>query len=91
MEAIHERFHDLQMWVLSGDIEQCLCLGSGQSDGFFAKHMLSCLQRLNRPWNVQVIGQGIVNGINIRICEQFFIGTIGFRDTQLRRRTLRFF
>src|SRR5947209_3247647 len=42
-----EGFHYLEMWILPGNIDQCLRFGRGQGNRFLAEYMLARLQRLD--------------------------------------------
>ena len=80
----HEGFADFY----SGGIArayQVRDLSSVERNGLLAQNMLACLGRLERPGNVQMIGQGIIDGVDRRILEQFFVGSVCFRNFQLLR------
>ena len=71
----HEGFADFY----SGGIArayQVRDLSSVERNGLLAQNMLACLGRLERPGNVQMIGQGIIDGVDRRILEQFFVGSV---------------
>ena len=73
MVAVHERFHYLQLRVLFRSLEQFLTFGCGQADRLFAKYVFAFLQRFDRPGHVQMVGQWIVNSVDLGIGQHFLI------------------
>jgi hypothetical protein len=51
-------------------------------DGLLAQHVLAGFQRADRPRHVQVVGQRIVDGIDLGIGQQLFVGSVGARDRE---------
>src|ERR1700685_2664601 len=50
--------------------------------------MLPCLRRLDRPRHVQMIRQGVVDRLDLRISQQLFVRPVSLRDSQRLRRFL---
>ena len=67
-------------------------LGFGGIHGqrLFAKHMLARFGCLDGPRHVQMIGQRIINDVDLGIGQQLFVRTVGAPDPQILRRFLRF-
>ena len=64
---------------------QLLRLGRGKGDRLLAEHVLARLERADRPGNVQMVGQRIVNRLDLRVGQQRFVGAVGAGNPQLRR------
>ncbi len=60
----------------------------GQAQRLLAQDMLARLRGFDRPGNVQLIRKRIVDGINLRIGQQLFVGSIGLGDAERARRLL---
>ncbi len=87
MEAHHERLGDqLAGPVARGD--QRLGFLRVERDRLLAQHVLARLQRADRPRDVQLVGQRIVDRLDRRIGEQFVVGAVGLGDPVRRRRRL---
>ena len=82
MVAIHEGFHDLQLRKAARRVDQLLPFGGRQADRLFAQHVLAGLERRDRPGHVQVIGQRVVDRVDVRIGQQFFVRAVGLGDAQ---------
>src|SRR3954467_9231690 len=67
-------------------IDQFLSLRRRQPDRLLAEHMLPRLDRLDRPGDVQVVGQRVVDRVDLGIGQQRFIGIMSLWDAQTRRR-----
>jgi hypothetical protein len=66
MRAHHESLPDLD----SGSIarrNQLLSFSHRHAERLFAQNMFAGFGGLNRPGNMQMVGKGIVDGINFRI------------------------
>ena len=66
--------------------DELASLGGVARDGLFAQHVLASIEGANRPRHVQVVGQGIVDRIDLGIRQQLFIRSVGTRDREARRR-----
>ena len=80
--AHHEGLGDVD--VLGCFFEKGCFLG-GNGDGLFAQHMLARARRRKGERHMQMIGQWIVNGFDFRVGQHFFIGAVGFGNTQIHR------
>ena len=56
-----------------------------QTDRLLTKNMLSCFGSFDRPWDMKMIGQRVVNGFDIRIGQEFLIRSISLSNSQLFR------
>ena len=63
-------------------VHQLLAFGRGQADRLFAQHVLARLQGLDRPGHVQVVGQRIVDRLDLGIGQQLLVGAIGLGNAQ---------
>ena len=86
MEAIHERFHELEAWMARGRIGQRLGFTRIERDRLLAQHVLPCLERANRPGDVEIVRQRIVDGVDVRIREELFVRSVCRRDAERARR-----
>ena len=82
MVAVHERLHDLQVWMIAGSAHELLCLVGRKRDWFFAQHVFAGFEGPNGERHVQVIGQWDVHRINVRIGEQRFVRAEGLVDSK---------
>ena len=81
MVAHHERLGDeLAGPRARGD--QRLRLVGVKRDRLLAQHVLAGLQRADRPGDVQLVGQRIVDRLDRRIGEQLLIGAVGAGDAE---------
>ena len=79
MKADHEGFeHD----AVGRTLAQCHGIFRIERDGLFAQHVLAGLGGGDGHGHVQMIGQGIVDGVDIGIGEEFLVGTIGLGDAE---------
>ena len=85
--ANHEGFADFHAGAFA-HAEQRFGFGHGHAERFFAEHVLAGLGGLHRPRNVQLIGQRIVDGVDVGIGEQLLIRAVG-RGNAERFRPLR--
>ena len=89
MMAHHERLGDeLAGPRARGD--QRLRLVGVERDRLLAQHVLAGLHRADRPRDVQLVGQRIVDRLDRRIGQQLLIGAIGAGDAERLGRRLRF-
>ena len=61
-----------------------------QSEGFFAENVLSRIRGLPDPFEVEVIGQGDVDSLDVPVREHLVVGAVGSLDPQIVRRRFRF-
>ena len=73
----HEGLANLQACPVAQSY-QFMYLLHPQSQGFFAKHMLSGFQTPARPVHMEVIGQGNIDCVNTGIGEKIFIAAVPF-------------
>ena len=69
-----------------------LRLGGVQSDRLFAQHVLACIERLDRPFDMQMVGQRVVDRFDFRIVQECLVIAVAAGDTEARgdaRRTAR--
>ena len=57
-----------------------------QADRLFAEHVLACLGGAHGPRHVQVIGQRIVDRVDLRIGQHLLVGAVGFGNAEFARR-----
>ncbi len=81
MAAHHEGFADLYLGLVAR-LDQIPDFAGIEANGFLAEHVLPRFGATDRPRHVQVIRQGIVDGVDVRIGQQRFVGAIGFRNPQ---------
>ena len=62
--------------------EQGARLLGAQSDRLLAQHMLACGGGLQRQRHVKVVGQWVVDGLDLRVGQQLLVRAIGARDPQ---------
>jgi len=74
----------LPVAIAGGD--EGAAFGDGHRDRLLAEDVLAGFRRANRPWDVQVIGQRVVDGFDFRVGEQLFIRSVGFGNAQIRGR-----
>ena len=77
--ADHEGFADLDAGAVA-DGEEGPGFGDSEADRFFAEHVLAGFGGLDGPGDVELVGQGIVDGVDVGIGEQFFVGAVCLRD-----------
>ena len=65
----HERFLDLDAGPVA-NVEQRPRFGGRERDRLLAKDVLPASRGPDRPGHVQMIGQRVVDGIDLPICEQ---------------------
>src|ERR1039457_2828627 len=81
MRAHHESFAHLHAGA-GLRFEQLAGFGGVESQRLLAEHVLSGLGRAHRPGHVQVIGQRVVDRLDLRIGQQFLVGTVGFGNAE---------
>ena len=72
MAADHEGLADLDSGA-GADREQGLRLGDGEADGLFAEHMLAGFCGLDGPGNMEMVGERIVDGVDVGVGEQLLV------------------
>ncbi len=82
--ANHEGFADFHAGAVA-HVEQSFGFGHGHAERFFAQHMLAGLGGLDGQRHVQLIGQRIVDGIDVGIGEQLFVRAVGRGNVRVRR------
>ena len=83
MEAYHERLGDQSPGPLArGD--ELARLRCRQRDRLFAQHVLARLHRLDGPRHMQVVGQRVVDGLDLGIGQHFLVAAIGLGKPQFR-------
>ena len=56
--------------------EQLLRLRRGEGDRLFAEHVLARLERADRPRDVQMVGEWIINRLDLRVGQQRGVGAV---------------
>ena len=79
MPAIHERLHQLDLFVGThlGDLAR---FGGVEPEWFLAQNMLPGAGRRHGPGCMVMVGERVVDGVDIRIVEKFLVAAIGARD-----------
>ena len=72
VRADHEGFLDAHAGAIAHR-QEVARLGSRQPDGLLAEDVLAVFGRLDRPGDVEVIGQRIVNRVDLRVGEEFLV------------------
>ena len=88
MTADHEGLADLDSGA-GTDGEKRFRLRNGEAEGLFAEDMLAGFGGFDGPGNVKLIGERIVDGVDIGIGEQLFVGAVGGWDAERGGRFLR--
>ena len=83
--ADHEGFADFDAGA-GAHVEQRFGLGHGHAQGLFAEHVLAGFGCLRGPRDVELIGQRIVDGVDVWIGEQFLIRAVGRGNAEFRGR-----
>ena len=87
--ADHEGFADLYAGE-GADGEKGFGFGDGDADGLFTEDVFAGFGGFDGPRHMHLIGQRIVDGINVRVGEQLFVRSVGFGNSELRGRCLCF-
>ena len=61
----------------------CSASATDQADRLLAEDVLVRLERADRPGHVQMVGQRIVNGVDVAVGEQFLVRAVGLFDAEL--------
>jgi len=77
VRAHHEGFANLDAVFITG-FAQAASLRGIATDGFFAEDMLDAAGGANGPLDVEMIGERIVDGLDLSIVEELFVGAVGF-------------
>ena len=85
--ADHEGFADLDAGA-GADGKQGLGFGDGEADGLFAEDVLAGFGGLDGPRHVHLVGQRIVDGVDVGVGEQLFVRPVCLGDAELRRASL---
>ena len=81
--ADHEGFADEDA-VSVADSEEGLGFGEVHADGLFAEDVLAGFGGFDGPRNVKLVGERVVDGVDGRVGEEFFVGAVGGGDVELR-------
>jgi len=82
VEAVHEGLHDLHVGVLRGGVEEGLHLGGGSGDGFLDEDVLAGLDGAHAPGDVELVGEGNVDGFDVGGGEELLVRTECHGDVQ---------
>jgi hypothetical protein len=82
--AIHERFGNDAIGG-RGDSRYAVDVLTGECKWLFAEHMLTRVERAQRPFDVQGVRQRQIHGVNRRIAQQRFVRVVSNRDLPLGR------
>ena len=88
MEAVHERLHEQDAGV-AGRRDHPLGIGRGQGQWLLAQDVLARLDRGERPLQVEVVREGDVDRVDVRVGEEALVRIVRARDCQLARDPLR--
>jgi hypothetical protein len=75
--------------VLVRSVEHRACLRHARGQRLFAQDMFTRAHRSNRPFRVQAIRQWVVDGVNLGVGEQRFVGFDTAGNSQFLSETLR--
>ena len=67
MEAIHKGLHHLEPGMGLGCFQQGLCVSDIHTQRFFTQHVFARLQSPDGPGDMQMVGQGIKDGVHFGI------------------------
>ena len=81
MKAHHERFRDEPARTIARRDER-LGLFRVERDRLLAQHVLARLERADRPRHMQLVGQRIVDRLDLGVGQQVFVGSIGAGDAE---------
>ena len=76
--------------MVTGGLDKNAALGRGQSDRLLAQDVLARLQRANRPKNVLIVGERIVDGVHIQVRQECLVRAVPARNAQIMRNLARF-
>ena len=82
MRAHHKGFTNLHA-VFDTGLKQAAGLRGIAADGLFTQDVLDVAGGAEGPLDVHMIGQRIVNGLDLAICQEFLVGAIGFGNRKL--------
>ena len=82
MKPVHECFHEIHAAIL-GRLGHTARVFGIYGHGFFAKDVLPGLNRPQGPFFMQMVGEGNINRIDMRIFDNFLISAAGQRDSML--------
>ena len=82
VRADHEGFTDLDAGAVPRRQQGPGLLGI-QAQRFFAQNMLARFHRLEGPRDVKLVGERVVDRLNLRIPQELFIRSIGLGDAEL--------
>ena len=81
--ADHEGFADEDAGAVANG-EEGLGLGEGHAEGFFAEDVLAGFGGADGPGDVELVGERVVDGVDVGVGEEFFVGAVGGGDVELR-------
>ena len=79
MGAYHEGFADLDFGT-GLNVEECAGFGEGEAERLFAEDVLPCFGSLDRPGDVKVVWERVVDDVNLRVGQELFVGTVDLFD-----------
>ncbi len=77
--ADHEGLADLHAGA-GLDFEQGFGLGDGEAERLLAEDVFAGLRGLDGPGHVELVGQGIVDRVDVGIGEELFVRAVGGGD-----------
>ena len=81
MTVDHERFTNFDSGA-GANGEQRFGFRNSEAEGLLAKNMLAGFRSLDGQGNVELIGQRIVNGVDLGVGEEFLVGAVGTGDAK---------
>src|SRR5579864_2376262 len=83
MEAHHEGLDDVLTAAVAGRDDR-LCFERIERDRLLAEHVFAHLERLNGPFDVQVVWQRVVDRLDLWIVEQRLVTAVAASDAEAR-------
>ena len=83
MEAHHEGLDDALTAAVPGRDDR-LCFEGIERDRLLAEHVFARLERLNGPFDVQVVWQRVVDRLDLWIVEQRLVTAVAASDAEAR-------
>src|SRR5208337_1306098 len=85
--ADHEGFADLDSST-GANGEESFDFGNGETERLLAENVLASFGSSDGPGDMEMIGKRIVDGVDIRISDEFFVRTVSRGNTKSSRRLL---
>jgi hypothetical protein len=79
--ANHKGLADLHSCA-GADSSQGFRLGNGEAERLLAENVFAGLRGLDGPWHVQLVGKGIVDGVDIGIGQKLFVRAVSRGDVK---------